>query len=116
MAAVVLRLGHARDVRDPLDRGQARRTDRRGPLKERYELPAAPREDPLGGGVRIDDEGDLRGAGEEVPVDEEVVLGQEDAEARMAVVPADDLLVLGELAAERSVDLLPRLLSERQRV
>lgn len=47
-------------------------------------------------------------------MDEEVVAGQEDSEAGVAVVPADDLFVGRELRFEHLVDVCPRLLGESE--
>src|SRR6185437_13770171 len=60
---------------------------------------------------RIGDERDLSGAGEEVPLDEQVHLRELDAEAGMAVIPADDALAAVVLV-DLLVDLGPGVLGE----
>jgi hypothetical protein len=71
----------------------------------------APSKEPLGAGVRIYNDRDLLRSGEEILVDEEVVLGEEDAESRMAVVPADDPLT-AVISIEGLVDMGPRIVGE----
>ena len=60
-------------------------------------LSGDPAEAALFVGVRIVDPGHLTRRGEEVLLDEHVVLRKEDSEARMGVIPADDALLRVEL-------------------
>ena len=67
-----------------------------------------PPEEPPGLADRVDHVGDLERLGEEVPVDEQVVARQEDAEIGVGVIPADDVEVGVQLVALAG-DLLPRV-------
>jgi hypothetical protein len=75
-------------------------------------LAGAPDEQALRPGMGVDNNCHLLGSREEVSVDEEIVLGEEDAEARMAVVPAEDFLA-GVVAIKDIVDLGPCVVGER---
>jgi len=58
-----------------------------------HQLAALPGEAAIRLRLRVGDESDLPGSGKEALMNEQVVVGQEDAEAGVAVVPADDPLV-----------------------
>src|ERR1700744_3537099 len=60
-------------------------------------------------GVRIVNPGDLVGRGKEVAVNEGIVLGEENTEARMRVIPADDPVVGIRLVLD-AIDFFPGIL------
>ena len=62
---------------------------------------------------RVDHVGHLERLGEEMLVDEQVVVRQEDPEAGMGVIPADDVAI-GELPVALAGDLFPGIVGVRE--